>query len=207
MVRTEMARYAGANRRGRAAAVHPLAQFDSFDALHHAARTGRRRDTEALSHQFTAAYHAHRQIETAARTVAGRAWVDQLTTENPGVIPPAWITEVFGIIDRGRAGITALGGPRSPDDAGMDVSWPYYDGDLTTIVALQTAEKTEINSVKLSFKRGTEPLRTYAGGSDVSYQLQRRSSPSYMALYDRVRRGHHRQGHRRPRDAGPVRRR
>jgi hypothetical protein len=68
----------------------------------------------------------------------------------------------------------------------MDVSWPYYDGDLTTIVAVQTAEKTEINSVKVSFKRATEPLRTFAGGSDVSYQLQRRSSPAYMALYDRI---------------------
>jgi len=68
----------------------------------------------------------------------------------------------------------------------MDVHWPYYDGDLTTIVGEQVAEKTEIVSVLVSFKRGQATLKTYAGGSDVSYQLQRRSSPSYMTLYDRI---------------------
>jgi hypothetical protein len=185
IVRTEMARYQGGRDRGRAA-VHPLARFDNFDDLHAAARTGRRAEAAELSAGFTAAYRQHRAIEAAARSVAGRVWVDQITTDNPGLIPPAWITEVFGIIDRGRAGITALGGPRSPGDSGMEVNWPYYDGNLTTIVAQQLVEKTEINSVKVSFKRGSEDLRTYAGGSDVSYQLQRRSSPSYMALYDRI---------------------
>lgn len=184
MVRTELARYRNTGR--RAAAQHPFARFGSFDELHHAARAARRGEASSMSAQFTAAYQQHRQVERAARTAVGRAWVDQITADNPGIIPPAWITEVFGIIDAGRAGITALGGPRSPGDSGMEVNWPYYDGDLTTIVKEQTAEKTEINSVKVSFKRGTEDLRTYAGGSDVSYQLQRRSSPSYMALYDRI---------------------
>lgn len=184
VVRAEFARFGG--RRGRAAAAHPLAGFENFDALHHAARTSRKREAEDLSRHFTVAYQQHRRLEAANRSVAGRAWVDQITTDNPGLIPPAWITEVFGIIDRGRAGITALGGPRSPGDTGMEVNWPYYDGDLTAIVKQQLVEKTEINSVKVSFKRASEDLRTYAGGSDVSYQLQRRSSPSYMALYDRI---------------------
>jgi hypothetical protein len=185
VVRAEFARFSN-GRRGRAAAVHPLARFDNFDALHHAARTGRRSEAAELSVGFHTAYQQHRRLEAAARSIAGRAWVDQVTTDNPGLIPPAWITEVFGIIDTGRAGITALGGPRSPGDSGMEVNWPYYDGDLTTIVKQQLVEKTEINSVKVSFKRASEDLRTYAGGSDVSYQLQRRSSPAYMALYDRI---------------------
>ena len=185
IVRTELARYRLPRARG-GAAQHALSRYGSFDELHHAARSARRSDAATMSTAFTAAYLQHRQVEAAARSAVGRAWVDQITTDNPGLIPPAWITEVFGIIDQGRAGITALGGPRSPGDSGMEVNWPYYDGDLTTIVKQQVAEKTEINSVKVSFKRASEDLRTYAGGSDVSYQLQRRSSPSYMALYDRI---------------------
>jgi hypothetical protein len=93
---------------------------------------------------------------------------------------------VFGIVDTGRPSIVALGGPRSPGDTGLDVYWPYYAGDLTTIVGQQMAEKTDIVSVKVSFLRGQATLKTYAGGSDVSFQLQRRSSPSYMSLYDRI---------------------
>jgi len=154
VVRAEMARFTGA-RRGRAAPPHPLSRFDNFDDLHAAARTGRRADAAGLSVAFNSAYHQHRRLEAAARSVAGRAWVDQVTTDNPGLIPPAWITEVFGLIDSGRAGITALGGPRSPGDSGMEVNWPYYDGDLTTIVKQQLVEKTEINSVKVSFKRAS----------------------------------------------------
>ena len=185
VVRTELARYRMPGRRGGVAA-HALARFTAFDELHHTARSSRSSEAATLSAAFTEAYHQHRRLEAANRSVVGRAWVDQITTDNPGLIPPAWITEVFGIIDSGRAGITALGGPRSPGDSGMEVNWPYYDGDLTLIVKQQLTEKTEINSVKVSFKRASEDLRTYAGGSDVSYQLQRRSSPSYMALYDRI---------------------
>src|SRR4029077_4807614 len=110
---------------------------------------GRRDAAATLSHQFTAAYQQHRRLEAAARSVAGRAFVDQITTDNPGIIPPAWITEVFGLIDSGRAGITALGGPRSPGDSGMEVNSPYYDGGLTTIVAPQPSDNTDINPVKV----------------------------------------------------------
>ncbi len=185
VVRREMARYRGPSR-GRAAANHPLARFTSFDQLHNAVVAARGDQAAELSGAFTASYHRHRQFEQAQATVVGRALVDQITADNPGLIPPAWLTTVFGIIDRGRAGITALGGPRSAGDSGMEVDWPYYDGDLTAIVAKQTAEKTAINSVKVSFKRGSVPLATYAGGSDVSFQLIRRSSPSYLALYERI---------------------
>ncbi len=187
VVRREMARYNRGGSRGRSAAAHPLARFDSFDALHHAARSAGRDDAGRLAVAFHHGYRQHREFEDAARRgPVGRAWVDQVTADNPGLIPPAWLTQVFGIIDRGRVGITALGGPLSPGDSGMEVDWPYYDGDLTAIVKQQVDEKTEINSVKVSFKRASVPLATYAGGSDVSYQLQRRSSPSYMALYDRI---------------------
>ena len=176
LVRTEVARMS--TGRPSSANLSPLARFGSFDELHAAARSAGRDEAQVLSRHFADAYAAHR--------IAARALLDQVTTANPGIVPPAWLSEVFGIVDRGRPSITALGGPRSPGDSGMDVHWPYYDGDLTTIVAAQSAEKADINSVLVSFKRGTSTLATYAGGSDVSYQLQRRSSPGYMALYDRI---------------------
>ena len=185
IVRTEMARFSGGRNR-RVAPAHPFARYSNLRELVGAARSSASAGAE-LSAQFNAAYRQHVELERAARTsVVGRALVDQITTDNPGLMPPSWITEVFGIIDEGRPGITALGGPRSPGPSGMDVNWPYYDGDLSTIVAQQLTEKSDINSVKVSFKRGTATLDTYAGGSDVSYQLQRRSSPGYMALYDRI---------------------
>lgn len=183
-VRAEMARFRDGRGAPTRAARHAFTEFASMDALIAAARSSAA--GADLSAQFTAAYHQHRQIETAARTAAGRAWVDQVTADNPGLMPPSWLTQVFGIIDEGRPAITSLGGPRDPGDSGLDVYWPFYDGDLRAIVTQQAAEKTEINSVKVSFKRGQATLLTYAGGSDVSYQLQRRSTPGYMALYDRV---------------------
>ena len=176
LVRTEVARMS--TGRPSSANLSPLARFGSFDELHAAAMSAGRDEAQVLSRHFADAYASHR--------IVARALLDQVTPANPGIVPPAWLTEVFGIVDRGRPSVTALGGPRSPGESGMDVHWPYYDGDLTTIVAAQSAEKADINSVLVSFKRGTSTLATYAGGSDVSYQLQRRSSPGYMALYDRI---------------------
>jgi len=176
LVRTAVARYGLSRAVGQT--VSPLSRYQTFDELHAAVRAAGRDEAQTLSRQFADAYTAHR--------AAVRALVNQITTDNPGVIPPAWLTDTFGIVDRGRPAITALGGPRSPGTSGMDVHWPYYDGDLTAIVGEQVVEKTEIVSVLVSFKRGQATLKTYAGGSDVSYQLQRRSSPSYMSLYDRI---------------------
>lgn len=114
-----------------------------------------------------------------------RALVDQVTTDNPGVVPPGWVTTVHGILERSRPLIDAFGTEPLPP-SGMDVNWPYFDGDLLTLVAEQATEKTAITSVKVSLKKGTAPLDTFAGGSDISYQLIRRSSPSYRDAYLRI---------------------
>jgi hypothetical protein len=114
-----------------------------------------------------------------------RALVDQITTNNPGVIPPGWLDTVFGIVDRGRPLINAFG-LRSAPAEGMDINWPYFDGNLTALVGEQLTQKAAITSVRVDLKRGTEVLRTFAGGSDISYQLIRRSSPSYRDAYMRI---------------------
>jgi hypothetical protein len=70
----------------------------------------------------------------------------------------------------------------------MSLDYPYLDPalDLDTVVAKQLAEKTEIASVKVKLLKGSNPIDTFAGGSDVSYQLIRRSSPSYREAYLRI---------------------
>jgi hypothetical protein len=122
------------------------------------------------------------------RDVAGvvaRALADQITPNNPGVIPPAWVSTVYGIVDAGRPSVAAFG-TRPLPASGMEVDWPYFDGDLSALVGEQVAEKTAITSVRVDLKRGSVPLRTWAGGSDLSYQLIRRSSPSYREGYMRI---------------------
>jgi hypothetical protein len=119
------------------------------------------------------------------RGLLHRALADQITGDSPGVIPPSWISTVFGIVDRGRPVITAFG-VDSPGASGMEVNWPYFDGDLTTLVGLQATQKTAITSVEVHILKGSEDLLTYAGGSDISYQLIRRSSPSYRDTYMRI---------------------
>lgn len=109
-----------------------------------------------------------------------RAWADQITGDNPGVVPPAWIREIAGIVAQSRPLIEGTGGAAALPAGGMSLEWPYFDGDLSAIVAKQTAEKTEVHSVKVSFKRGTAGIDTYAAGSDVSLQLIERSDPSYL---------------------------
>lgn len=151
---------------------HPLARYENAYEFMAAARASR---SDELPRMFADAYHhAH-----------ARALADQVTTDNPGVIPPAWLSEVFGVIDLGRPAITAIGSRPLPP-AGMEIDWPYFDGDLQTLVGVQTVEKTEITSVKVSLKKASTPLRTYAGGSDISWQLIRRSQPSYREAYLRI---------------------
>jgi HK97 family phage prohead protease len=117
-----------------------------------------------------------------------RALADQITTDNPGVMGSTIVGDVQGILARPRAAITALGGARGLGASGMTLDYPYLDPalDLDTVVAKQLAEKTEIASVKVKLLKGSNPIDTFAGGSDVSYQLIRRSSPAYREAYLRI---------------------
>ena len=141
-----------------AAPAHPLAQFRSFGEYSKAVLEG----------------------------FESRALVDQVTDNNPGVMPPIWLQQVRGIIDLGRPVITGVGGPQSAGATGLDINWPYFDGDLTTIVEAQANEKDEVNSVRIDIEKGTASLLTYAAGSDISYQLLQRSQPSYLDAHNRI---------------------
>ncbi len=106
-----------------------------------------------------------------------RALADNLSSENPGLIRPAFLNEVFGIVNLGRPAITAFG-PRSAGETGMSVEWAYKNTS-NTVIGVQSSEKTEITSAKVSFAKGSANLATYAGGSDISIQTWQRSSPAY----------------------------
>jgi HK97 family phage prohead protease len=136
---------------------HPLAQFRSFGDYCKAVYAG----------------------ETESRALA-----DQVLANNDGVNPPIWVQQVKGLVDLGRPVITASGGPENPGDAGMDINWPYITGNLLDIVEEQVDEKDEVNSVLISIDKGTASLKTYAAGSDISYQLLQRSSPSYIEAHN-----------------------
>ena len=144
-------------------AVHPLSAFGSMADFVLAVREG-----------------------TADVDRAFFALVDQITDNNPGVIPPQWLTTIVGIIDRGRPTVQAFGGARSAGDNGMSIDWPYYDGGFDGLVGVQATEKTEVTSRRVDIKRASADLATYAGASDISYQLLRRSSPSYREAYGRI---------------------
>jgi hypothetical protein len=120
-----------------------------------------------------------------AGEVESRALADQITTNNPGLLPPNWMMDVKNIVDLGRPGITAFG-VESAGTSGMEFAWPFFDGDLALIVEEQTTEKTEVNSVRIDIKKGTASLKTFAAGSDISYQLLQRSSPSYLDAHNRI---------------------
>lgn len=122
-------------------------------------------------------------------SLAVRTFADTVTTSsaNAGMVTPGVVGDVHGIVSRGRPAITAFGGPRPiPDVSGMSIDWPYFDGTLSSLVGAQSAEKAEITSAAVNIKKGTEALATYAGGSDVSFQLLRRSTRNYLDTYFRI---------------------
>jgi HK97 family phage prohead protease len=118
--------------------------------------------------------------------VEQRALDVQTLADAPGLVPPVWLRDIKGVLDRGRPCITAIGGATSAAGAGMTINWPYFDGDLTAIVAAQAAEGDEVNSVDIDIKKGTSTLATYAAGSRLTVQVMERTDPSYIDAHNRI---------------------
>lgn len=125
-----------------------------------------------------------------ARMLATRALDDTVFTAgaNAGLASGNLVIEdIKRIVNMGRPAITAFGGPTPlGDEAGLTLEWPYFDGTLADFVAAQSAEKAEIISASVDIKVATEALVTYAGGSDISYQVIRRGRPSILEAYSRI---------------------
>lgn len=138
-------------------ALHPLAQFRSFGEYAKAVLEG--------------------GIESRALTAHD-------TADEPGIMPPNWMTDIKKVTDFGRPAINALG-IESAGSSGLEFNWPYLDTDLSTLVDAQSAENAEVNSVLVELKKASATLATYAGAGTMSYQLLQRSNPSFLQQYMR----------------------
>lgn len=115
------------------------------------------------------------QAELQARTAA-----DLITTDNLGVIPTAYLSEIIGIIDQSRPFLEStrrINTPRS----GTTISLPKIVTRPTT--AIQAAEKDELSSTATSIIPATFGMVSIGGYGDISLQLLKRSDPSYLEMY------------------------
>jgi len=157
-------------------AADPLAGYGTLGEMVHAAARQGSSNPELRAH--------------AARAIAKRALDD--TTFNSGANAALAngnlvTSDLKRLVNAGRPAITAFGGPRPLGDiAGLTLNWPYFDGTLSDYVAAQSAEKAAIISASVDIKLATEALLTYAGGSDISFQVIRRGSPSILDMYARI---------------------
>ena len=113
-----------------------------------------------------------------------RALTEQTSSSNGGVIPENWMKDVKRIVNLGRRGISAFGGPRPLGPSGTTVDFPYLNSS-NTLVASQT-EGAEVQTAAVDIAKGSANIVTYAGGSRITYQLAQRSDPSYREAYNRI---------------------
>ena len=127
-------------------------------------------------------------MSTVLRSLAGervadaemRVMADLVTGDNLGVVPEAFSAELIGVIDANRPFLQSVRRVPVPT-SGMTLNMPV----LTTrpTAGVQAAEKDDITSTTTSITNRAFDAVTIAGGGDLSLQLLRRSSPSYLDLY------------------------
>lgn len=109
-----------------------------------------------------------------------RALADVITTANAGMVPPGYLSELVGVINPRRPFMESTRRVDMPDN-GMQIIYPRILTRPT--VAEQTTQKTEVSSAAVTTDTATANVRTFAGAGDISLQLLRRSSPSFLDFY------------------------
>jgi len=105
---------------------------------------------------------------------------DVITTDNPGMVPPAYLTELIGVIDNSRPFLSSTRRLPTPE-SGMSMVVPVINQRPT--VAKQATEKQEVDSTKTLIGTSTFNAVTIAGAGDLSIQIIKRSSPSFLNLW------------------------
>jgi len=105
---------------------------------------------------------------------------DLVTSDNIGVVPPTYSTEVIGVISRRRPFLESTRKLATPD-TGLSLIVPRIV--TRPIVAQQMTEKAELQSDKTEIDTVTFEAVTKGGAGDISLQLLKRSSPSFLTLY------------------------
>lgn len=103
-----------------------------------------------------------------------------VTTDNLGVVPPAYLTEIIGVIDASRPFLSTTRRLTLPN-AGMEIIVPVIN--QRPEVDIQDAEKDEVASRETHIGTQSFGFVTIAGAGDISIQLLRRSSPAFLGLW------------------------
>ena len=127
-------------------------------------------------------------MQTALRLLSGervadsqmRTLADIITTDNVGAVPPQYSSEMIGVIDPIRRFLNSTRKLDTPTQ-GMSLIVPTITTKPTA--GTQSTEKTELTSTATSVTTTTFDAITKGGAGDISLQLLKRSSPSFLSLY------------------------
>lgn len=109
-----------------------------------------------------------------------------VTGDNGGLFLGSALTkEVQGIVEQRTRVLNAFGTVPLPDK-GMTLDWPRNDTNLSTVVATQSSQGDELNSVAISFTKDSANVVTQGAAFRNAWQLLRRSDPSYLTAQLRV---------------------
>jgi phage head maturation protease len=103
-----------------------------------------------------------------------------ITPDNPGLVPDALRTDLLiGVVNRRRPFLESTTEIDAPE-TGMSIVVPVLSQRST--VAVQAAEKTEVDSTALKVTTSDFPAVSIFGAADVSIQMIRRADRSFMSL-------------------------
>jgi HK97 family phage major capsid protein len=124
-------------------------------------------------------YHGQLGDQQAAERlqVFNRAAAHQLTTDNPGLLPESIVSPIVNYIEVQRPLINSVG----VTDLGPG-AWSYARVTQHTQVGVQSAEKTELASRKMTITKTALGASTFGGYLNVSKQDIQRSSPQIMDM-------------------------
>jgi len=109
-----------------------------------------------------------------------RALADVITSDNAGVVPPTYLTELIGVIDTSRPFLSTT--RRLPTPAtGMQMIVPVIS--QRPITGIQSPEKEEVASQKTIIGTESFDAVSIAGAGDISIQVLKRSSRSFLDLW------------------------
>ncbi len=127
-------------------------------------------------------------LQTVVKLLTGERISDQymrtiddvITSDNPGVVPPAYLTELIGVIDNSRPFMSTTRRLPTPD-SGMTLTVPVIQ--QRPEVGVQANEKDELASRKTLIDTENFDAITIGGVGDLSIQVIKRSSPSFLNLW------------------------
>lgn len=108
---------------------------------------------------------------------------DVISSDNLGVIPEMRSDQIIGIIDSSRPFLENT--TREPTPPAGE-TWKFPKITQRPEVGKQSAEKAELASQKTVITSVDFPMETYGGVGDLSLQLIKRSSPSFLELWTRL---------------------